>query len=154
MYVHGSLWCLIADVGHTSQFKVMFTVSSGVVNWVHTIHLKRFSTKTYYCIAGNIWGSKLSQISWFCGYSRKFPSHNLEMWHYLAQQKRTIHKRSLHESCIFHKFAIVFSLESFPLILTYFPAISERNPLYGIRIHLSQTTNIWLKGFWILSRWA
>ena len=42
----------------------------------------------------------------------------------------------------FHKFTIVFSLESFPLILTYFPAISERNPLYGIIIHLSQKTNI------------
>ena len=132
----------------------MFIVSSGMVNWVHTIHLKRFSTNTYYCIVGNFQGSKLSQISWFCGYSWKFSSQNLEMWHYLVQPKRAIHKSFLHESRIFHKFTIVFSLESFLLILTYFPAISERNPLYGIIIHLSQKTNIWLKGFWILSIWA
>ena len=61
---------------------------------------------------------------------------------FFGAAKRAIHKSFLHESRIFHKFAIVFSLENFPLILTYFSTISGRNPLYGIIIHLSQKTNI------------
>ena len=38
----------------------------------------------------------------------------------LFDTAKTIHKSFLQESCIFHKFAIVFSLESFPLILHIF----------------------------------
>ena len=34
-----------------------------------------------YRIVGNFRGRKLSRISWFCGYLRKFSPQNLEVWH-------------------------------------------------------------------------
>ena len=116
----------------------MFTASSCVVNWVHTIHLKRFSTNIYYCIAGNFQGSKLSQISWFCGYLRKFSSQNLEMWHSSNPQKFSPRKSYFSQICN------SFLPQKFPAY-TVFPAISERNPLYGIIIHLSQRQHL-IKG--------
>ena len=65
--------------------------------------------------AGNIRGRKPSRISWFCGCSQKFSLRNLEVWHLLAQHKRAICESFIHENHIFHQFAKVFSLESFPL---------------------------------------
>ena len=68
-----------------------------------------------YLITGNFRGRKLSWISLFCGYLRKFSPQNLVAWHPLARQKRAIRENFLRENCIFHQFVKVFSLESFPL---------------------------------------
>ena len=43
-----------------------------------------------YLITGNFRGRKLSWISLFCGYLRKFSPQNLVAWHPLAWQKRAI----------------------------------------------------------------
>ena len=48
-------------------------------------------------IAGNFQGRKLSWISQFCGYSRKFSPWNLGVWHPLA---RPVHKSFLHKNLI------------------------------------------------------
>ena len=65
-----------------------------------------------YRIAGNFRERKLSWISRFCGYSRKFSLRNLEAWHPL---KQAIRENFLHENRILHQFARVFFLKSFPL---------------------------------------
>ena len=65
-----------------------------------------------YRIAGNFRERKLSWISRFCGYSRKFSLRNLEAWHPL---KQAIRESFLHENRILHQFARVFFLKSFPL---------------------------------------
>ena len=70
-----------------------------------------------YCIAGNFQGRKL--ISQFCGYLRKFSPRHLEAWHPLVQQKGAIRASFLQENRIFHQFAKVFSIESFPLYITW-----------------------------------
>ena len=54
-----------------------------------------------YRIAGNFWGRKLSQISRFCGYLRKFPQQNLGVWCPLARHKRAIRESFLHENVFF-----------------------------------------------------
>ena len=64
---------------------------------------------------GNFWGSKLSWISQFCGYSQKFSPWNLGTWCPLVQHKQAICESLLRENCIFNQSAKVFSLESFPL---------------------------------------
>ena len=66
-------------------------------------------------MAENFRGRKLSQILRFCGYSRKFFPWNSGAWHPLAWQQQAIRESFLCENCIFHQFAKVFSLESFPL---------------------------------------
>ena len=71
--------------------------------------------KPKYCIAENFRGRKLSWILRFCGYSRKFFPWNSGVWRPLAWQQRAIRESFLCENCIFHQFAKVFSLESFPL---------------------------------------
>ena len=68
-----------------------------------------------YRIAGKFCGRKPLRISQFCGYSQKFSLRNLELWCPLVQQKRAICESFLHENRIFHQFAKVFSLRSFPL---------------------------------------
>ena len=65
------------------------------------------------CIAGNVWGRKLSQISQLCGYLWKFSPRNLGGWHTLVRQKVAICISFLCESHIFYQFTKVFSLESF-----------------------------------------
>ena len=72
-------------------------------------------TTVPYRIAGNFWGRKPLQISQFCGCLRKFSPQNLGVWHPLAWHKQAIHESFLCENHIFHQFAKVFSLESFPL---------------------------------------
>jgi len=79
--------------------------ASGVIAAAHTLYqVLSLCTRQYcwpvvwswkkeYHIAGNFRGRKLSWISRFCGYSRKFSPRKL----------------------YFHQFAKVFSLESFPL---------------------------------------
>ena len=71
--------------------------------------------KPKYCIAENFRGRKLSWILRFCGYSWKFFPWNSGVWRPLAWQQRAIRESFLCENCIFHQFAKVFSLESFPL---------------------------------------
>ena len=124
----------------------MFTASSGMVNWVHTIHLKKFSTNIYYRIAGNFWGSKLSQISWFCGYLRKF-SRKIWRCDILWRSKN---KQSTKFSPLKSYFSLIrnsFLPWKFPLY-TVFSTMSERNPLYGTIIHLSQRLHLTK---WVLS---
>ena len=63
-----------------------------------------------YCIPGNFRARE--KVSRFCGYSQKFSPQNLAP---LALQKRAICESFLRENRVFHQFAKVFSLESFPL---------------------------------------
>ena len=58
-----------------------------------------------YRIAGNFGGRKLSQISWFCGYSWKFSPWNLRAWCPLAWLKWAICESFLCENRNFHQFA-------------------------------------------------
>jgi len=89
--------------------------------WQHTysgdweVHPAFQHTHKYYRIAENFRGRKLLRISRFCGYLWKFSPQNWGAWCPLAQQKRAIRESFLHENRIFHQFAKVFSLESFPL---------------------------------------
>ena len=61
-------------------------------------------------LAANFWGRRLSRISWFCGYSRKFSPWNLGVWYPLAW-----HEWAICKNRIFYQFTKVFSLESFLL---------------------------------------
>ena len=78
-----------------------------------------------YRIAENFQGRKLSRISRFCGYLRKFSLRNLGAWHPLTPYKRVICKSFLRENRIFHQFAKVFFLKSFPLY--DIPVVTDRN---------------------------
>ena len=75
------------------------------------------------------YSGKLSRISWFCGYSRKFSPRNLGAWCPLARHERAIHKSFLRENRIFHQFAKVFFLKSFPLYGTtmVYPDLLQMN---------------------------
>ena len=85
-------------------------------SYLHVLH--RY-TRVTYRIAGNFQRRKLSQILRFCGCSRKFSPRNLWAWCPLAQHKRAIRKSFLRKNRLFHQFAKVFSLESFPLYSTH-----------------------------------
>ena len=65
-----------------------------------------------YCIAGNNWGRKLSQILKFCGYSWNVSLWSLGVWHLLAAPVSIPWKFSLWN---FNQLVKVFSRESFPL---------------------------------------
>ena len=69
-----------------------------------------------YHIARNFQERKLLRILRFCGYLRKF-SLQTDLWEWgsLVQQKWVICESFLCENCIFHQFAKVLSLESFPV---------------------------------------
>ena len=115
----------------------MFTTSSGMVNWVHTIHLKGFQQIFYYRIAGNFWGRKLSQISWFCGYSQKFSLQKFGDVTLFGAAKTSNPQKFSPRKSYFSPICNSFLPQKFP-VYTVFPAFSERNPLYGTIIHLSQ----------------
>ena len=71
-------------------------------------------SRAYVIILSYMWTEipynvKLSQISWFCGYTWKLSPRSL------ARQKWAICKSFLRENRIFHQFLNVFFLESFPL---------------------------------------
>ena len=133
MYVHVSLWCLIADV-------VMLTASSGMVNWVRTIHLKRFSTNIYDRIAGNFQGSKLSHFMVLWLFAKVFFATFGDVTFFGAGKTSNPQKFSpwksyfspICNSCLPRKFPVY----------TVFSTMSERNPLYGTIIHLSQRQHL------------
>ena len=58
---------------------------------------------------GKIWGGKLSRMSHFCGYSRKFSLQNLGAWCPLAQHERAICESFLRKSFLLWKFHAKFS---------------------------------------------
>ena len=68
-----------------------------------------------YCIAGNFRGRKLSQISRFCGYLRKFSP---QIWGHgiFGAAKASNSRKFFPRKSYFHQSAKVFSLESFSTI--------------------------------------
>ena len=75
------------------------------------------STETIvnYRVAENFQGRKLSQILWFCGYTRKLSPQNLGygiLWHGKSEQSTKLFSAKIIFSPIHAK---VFYLESFPL---------------------------------------
>ena len=67
---------------------------------------------------GNFWGRKLSRISSFCGYSRKFSLWHLGAWHLLAVPASNPQKFSLQKS-YFLPICKSFPLYSIEMVVTY-----------------------------------
>ena len=66
--------------------------------------LNQHTTSSHLPIAQNVWltilaanfrGRRLSRISWFCGYSRKFSPWNLGVWYPLAWHEWAIRKNRI-----------------------------------------------------------
>ena len=110
-------WGLFGN--HGNYYVVLTTISC--VDWGNYKQLSfPSSTNTWISVQNTVQqetlrGRKLSQISRFCGYPQKFSLRNLGAWCPLAWQKRAIHEIFLRENCIYHQFAKVFPLGSFPL---------------------------------------
>ena len=73
-----------------------------------------FYTETQYRIAGNFWGRKLCEFRSFVAIRESFLC---EIWGmaFFGAAKASNSQKFIHENCIFHQFAKIFSLESFPL---------------------------------------
>ena len=90
-----------------------------------------------YLVVENFRGRKFSQISQFCGYTRKFSLQNLGrgvLWHCKASNPRKFSPRKLY----FHQFVKVFPLESFPLYGSFIPRLS---PLVKEKLLFRTATN-------------
>ena len=95
---------------------------------------------------GNFRGRKLSRISQFCGYLRKFSPQNLGAWHLWQCKSEQSAKFSPRKS-IFHQFAKVLSLEScllygtrpFPFLTTLSLPCTHSNNGRGVGMRLSPT---------------
>ena len=86
----------------------------------------------WYCIAGNFWRRKLSQISRLCGYSRKLSPQNFGVWCSLARKKLAISDGFLRNNWIFHLIMKVFSLESFLLYVLIKTRPAPRVTLHNV----------------------
>ena len=78
---------------------------------LHTMHMR-----TAQCIVGNFRGKKLSQISRFCGWLRKFSPQNLGVVSFGAVQLSNPRKFSRRKSS-FHQSTELFSCKGFPLFI-------------------------------------
>ena len=85
-----------------------------------------------YRLAGNFRGRKLSWISRFCSYLRKFSLRNFGACCPLERQKHAIRESFLCDNCIFHQFVKISSLENFPLYgMLFLQSVSLDIPIYG-----------------------
>ena len=96
--------------------------------WCGQYNLWLYGRKGYYRIAGNFRGRKLSQISWFCSYPRKFSPWNFR--HALPIYAITsilFRKSFLHEMLPGYQSTKIFSLKHFLLYSDITTWLRERN---------------------------
>ena len=89
-------------------------------SWCYSVHVCNTSCMLYmYCIVGNFWGRKSSQITWFESHSRKFSSRNLACPTYLYEWFSIPRKFSRWNSHFLLISTKVFSLKYFPAAIWY-----------------------------------
>ena len=104
-YLVGCAWGLLCVKS------VGLLIAQNSLKWKVFLHcLIQTVTLTYYRIVGNVRGRKLSRIWRFCGYFFvKF--WYVVFWRGMSEQSMEVFSAKI----IFHQFAKVFCLESFPL---------------------------------------